>query len=54
MKSKIQAVPKSKLAKIVATKPAYRHILATYTGDFNIPELEAIGAPVEAGEEEGQ
>lgn len=54
MKSKIQAVPKSKLAKIVATKPVYRHILATYTGEFNIPELEAIGAPVEAGEQEGQ
>ena len=54
MKSKVQAVPKSKLSKIVATRPAYRHILATITGDFNIPELEAIAAPVEEGEQEGQ
>ena len=34
-------------------EPKQRQILAAYTAEFNLPALEKIAEPVQAGEKEG-
>ena len=38
----------------LARKPEAQRILATYSAQFNIPQLEEITRPVEEGEKEGE
>ena len=44
----------SNMMKNLARKPEAQRILATYSAQFNIPQLEEITKPVEEGEKEGE
>ena len=44
----------SKMMNKLARKPQAKHILASYSADFDLAELESITKPVEDGEREGE
>ena len=44
----------SKMMRNIAQKPQAQRVLASYSAEFNIPQLEEITKPVEEGEREGE